>query len=71
MLLILPKIRVFIRYWRSENSPSVTQNSPAKFHSFPGRASLFHNNSPATLHCSPATTILNENPENVMRRILP
>ena len=47
---------------RSENSPSTTQNSPAKFRSFPERALLFHNNSPVTLHCSPATTILNENP---------
>ena len=25
---------------------------------------LFHNNAPVTLHCSPATTILNENPEH-------
>ena len=24
---------------------------------------LFHNNSPVTLHCSPATTILSENPD--------
>ena len=54
--------RVFIRSRRSENSP-------AKFRSFSERASLFHNNSPATLHYSPATlhyspatTILNENP---------
>ena len=45
--------RVFIRPRRSENSP-------AKFRSFPKRALLFHINSPATLHCSPA--ILNENP---------
>ena len=58
-------IRVFIRHRRSENSPSTAQNSPGKFHSFPERALLFHNNySPITLHCSPAicTTILNENP---------
>ena len=48
---------------RSENSPSTTQNSLAKFCSFPERALLFHNNSPATLLCPPATTILNENPE--------
>ena len=45
-----------------ENSPSTTQNSLAKFCLFPERALLFHNNSPATLHCSPATTIFNENP---------
>ena len=51
-------VRVFIRHRRSENSPSTTQNSPVKFRSFPERALLFHNNSPATLHCSPATTIL-------------
>ena len=54
---------MFIRYQRSENSPSTTQNSTAKFHSFPERASLFHNNPPVTLHYSPATTILNEIPE--------
>ena len=53
---------MFIRHWRSENSPSTTQNSPAKFRSFPERALFFHNNSPVTLHCSPATTILIENP---------
>ena len=46
------------------NSLSTTQNSPAKFHSFHERASLFHNNSPTTLHCSPASIILNENPED-------
>ena len=34
------------------------QNSMAKFCSFPGRALLFHNNSPVTLHCSPATAII-------------
>ena len=39
------------------------QNSAAKFLSFPEKASLFHNNSPVTSHLSPATTILNENPE--------
>ena len=56
--------RVFIRYRRSENSPSTTVYTEfsAKFCSFPERALLFHNNSPATLLCSPATTILNENP---------
>ena len=54
--------RVFIRHQRSENSLSTTQNSATKFHSFLERALLFHNNSPATLHCSSATTILNENP---------
>ena len=55
----------FIRHRRSENSPSTTQNSPAKFHLFPEKALLFHNNYPVTLHCSPATTIiiLNENPD--------
>ena len=43
-------IRVFIRHRRSENSPSITQNSPGKFHSFPERALLFHNNySPITV----------------------
>ena len=41
-------VRVFIRHRRS-------QNSPAKFCSFPEGALLFHNNSPVTLHCSPAT----------------
>ena len=30
--------------------------------SFPERALLFHDTSPVTLHYSPATTILNENP---------
>ena len=50
--------RVFIRHWISENSPATTQNSLAKFRSFSERASLFHYNSPATLHYSPATTIL-------------
>ena len=55
--------RVFIRHRRSENFTSTTQNSLAKFRSFPERALLFHNNSPVTLHCSHATTIiLNENP---------
>ena len=54
--------RVLIRHRRSENSPSTTQNSPAKFRSFP-EAKLFYNNSPVTLRCSPATTILNENPD--------
>ena len=55
--------RVFIRHRRSENSPATMQNSPAKFGSFSERASLFHNNSPATLYYSPATTIFNENPD--------
>ena len=54
---------VFIRHRRSENSPATIQNSPAKFRSFPERALLFHNNSPVTLHYSPATTILNEIPD--------
>ena len=54
--------KVFIRHQRSENSPASVQNSPAKFCLFPERALLFHNNSPVTLHYSPATTILNENP---------
>ena len=49
--------RVFIRHRRSENSLSTTQT---KFRPFPERAKLFHNNnSPVTLHCSPATTIIN------------
>ena len=41
------KGRVFItcRHRRLENSPATTQNSPAKFHSLPERALLFHNNS--------------------------
>ena len=56
---------MFIRCRRSENSPATTQNSPAKFRAFSERASLFHNNSPATLHYSPATTILNENPADM------
>ena len=54
---------MFIRHQRSENSPSTTQNSLAKSCLFPERALLFYNNSPATLLCSHATTILNENPE--------
>ena len=54
--------RVFIRHWGLENSPATTQNSPAKFRLFPKRALPFHNNSPVTLHYSPATTILNEIP---------
>ena len=54
---------MFIRCRRSENSPATTQNSSANFRSFSERASLFHNNSSATLHYSPATTILNENPD--------
>ena len=54
--------RVFIRHRRLENSPATAHNSPAKFCSFPERVLLFHNNSPVTLHYSPATTILNENP---------
>ena len=60
---------MFIRHRRSENSPSTTQNSPATFRFFPERASLFHNNSPATLHCSPATTILNENPARGLNKV--
>ena len=55
-------LRVFIRHRRSENSLANTQNSPAKFRSFPERALLFHNNSPVTLYYSPATAILNEIP---------
>ena len=54
---------MFIRHRRSENSPATTQNYPAKFRLFPERALVFHNNSPVTLHCSPATTILDKNPE--------
>ena len=54
---LLFHFRVFIRHQRLDNSPSTTQNSPAKFRSFLERALLFHNNSPATLQCSPATTI--------------
>ena len=34
--------------------------------SFPEGTSLFHNTSPVTLHYSPATTILNENPAWVL-----
>ena len=58
---------MFIRHRGLENSLPTTKNSPAKFSLFPERALLFHNNSPATLHCtcSPATTILNENPDDV------
>ena len=48
----------------------VQQNSPAKFRSFPERALLFHNNSPVTLHYSPATTILNEIPGTVVDFII-
>ena len=54
--------RVFTRRQRSENSLATMQNFQAKFRSFSERASLFHNNSPATLHYSPAATVLNENP---------
>ena len=53
---------MFIRHQRSENSPATTQHSLAKFCLFPERPLLFNNNSPVTLHYSPATTILNENP---------
>ena len=48
--------RMFISHRRSENSP-------AKFLSFPERALLLHNNSPVTLQYLPATTILNEIPD--------
>ena len=65
--MVSVKVRV---YQRSENSLSTPQNSPAKFRSFPERALLFHNNSPATLHCSPATTILNENPVSEGKQII-
>ena len=44
-------IRVAIRYWRSENSPFTVQNSPTNVRQF------------MTLYLSPATRILNENPE--------
>ena len=41
----------------------------AKFHSFPERTLLLHNNyyyySPVTLHYSPAATILNEDPVSI------
>ena len=65
---------MFIRHRNNlENSLSTTQNSPAKFRLFPERvpqrALLFHNNSPATLHCSPFTTILNENPVHCTRKL--
>ena len=53
---------MFIRHQRTENSLATTQNSLAKFRSFPERALFFHNNSPVTLYYSPATTILNEIP---------
>ena len=58
----MANLKVLIRHWRSENSLATTQNSPAKFHSFPERALLFHNNSPVTLHYSPVTAIINEIP---------
>ena len=55
--------RVFIGHRRSEN-PFTTQNSPANGH-LP--MTIFSSDvekkySPATLHLSPATRILNENP---------
>ena len=50
--------RVFIGHRRSEKIPATTQNSPAKFRSFPERALLFHNNSSVTLHYSPALQFL-------------
>ena len=49
---------MFIRPLRSENSP-------AKFCSFPERALPFHDNPPVTSQYSLATPILNENPEVV------
>ena len=52
--------RVFIRHQRLENYPATMQNS--KCCSFSERALPFHNNSPVTLHYSPATTVLSENP---------
>ena len=62
--------RVFIRPRRSDNSPATTQISLAKFCLFPERASLFHNNSLVTLHCSPATTVLNENPAPSVNKLM-
>ena len=52
-----------------------TQNSPAKLCLFPERALPFHNNPPVSLQYSPATPILNENPDlcpeiNVIRCML-
>lgn len=41
------------------------QNYSAKFHLLPELCpfmAIFHNNSPVTIHYSPVTTILNENP---------
>ena len=55
--------RVFIRHRRSENSSATTQNSPAKFCLFPGRALPFHDNSPVTLQYSPVSPILKETPD--------
>ena len=46
----------------TKNSSATTQNSPAKFYLFPGRASPFHNNPSVTLQCSPVSPILNETP---------
>ena len=63
--ILFEEYRVFIRHWRSKNSLATTQNSPDKFCLFPVRALPFHNNSPVTLQYSPATPILNENPENI------
>ena len=64
------KFRVFIRHQRSENSPAITQNSPAKFCLFPERANPFQNNPPVTLQYSLATPVLNENPFRFLFRLL-
>ena len=70
------KLRVFIyfnRHRRLENSPFTMQNSPTNVR-YP--LTIFYSDveplskySPVTLHLSPATRILNENPAVKLMRI--
>ena len=64
---------VFIRHWRLENSPLTMQNSRANvewpmtiFYSDTEPLSKY---SPVTLHLSPVTRILGENPDLIYRYI--
>ena len=59
--------RALIRHWRWENSTFTTQNSPANVRQ---PVTIFHSDMmplsqypPVRLHLSPATSILNENPD--------
>ena len=58
--------RIFIRHQRLENTPFTMKNSPAKVR-LPGTIFYSHEETlskyfPITLHLSPATRILSENP---------